>query len=103
MMLTFFHGWRRKAGWAVLMLASLALSLEHIRCEREARRRIQCINNLSWPPKPQRSYDDILHEQRRIAYAEFSYLPSVTIALPLTLLSAYLILWKPRPKESRDA
>jgi hypothetical protein len=93
-MLEVFKGWRRKAGCIVLILASFALSLGYIQCEREAHRRIQCMNNLSWPPRPIRSHDDI----RREVYAKFSYLPSVAIALPLALLAAYLILSNPRPK-----
>lgn len=96
----FFRGWRRKAGIVSLVMACAASLLGPLQCEREARRRMNCMNNLSWPPKTQRSYGDILHEQRRMAYAEFSYLPSVAVTLTLTLLSACLILWpqqKPSP------
>jgi hypothetical protein len=36
-------------------------------------------------------------------HLSFSIVPHWTIILPLTLLSAYLILWKPRTKVERDA
>lgn len=101
-----FHGWRRKAEVFTLVVACVVMLecfLERVQCEREALRRIQCINNLRWPPRPPQSYDEILREQRLIAYAGFSYVPHVFVAMSLALFSAYLLLWKPRKQVNHDA
>jgi hypothetical protein len=69
----FFTGWRRQLGCVTLLSACWLMSL--------------CL-------------------RRRLEYPDSWYDPGgllFALAFPLTLLSAYLILWTPRTKAERDA
>ena len=103
---TFFHSWRRKAGLFALVVACTVMAnlfMERVQREREAVRRIQCKNNLRWPPLPPRPYEVVLREYRQAMFADFSYLPHLAIASPLTLLSAILLFWPQRKHSPKTA
>lgn len=72
-MLTYFHGWRRKLG-AVMLVIALALFAE---CARRTQMDWDCICPADW-----------------------EYVRMFSIA-PLTLLSAYLLISKPRLKRKQ--
>ena len=115
-MRTFFHGWRRKAGVATLAVACLSATLWIRSFVVEVRLAIKDVNFVarstlggfgwSW------DYQNEIAEDPAVEwmYCPIRDLPSIyrvpapipywPVVLPLTLLSAYLILWKPR---NRDA
>ena len=55
-----------------------------------------------WPVESRPSYESALAERQQEIRDSFSYLPFVAIAAPLALLSAYLILWKPRKRKAES-
>ena len=115
----FFHGWRRKVGCVALVMAVLAcgewgrrridpdaVMLAFGRCQHE----ITCYDDqffwsswyareehqqIGWTSSPRViiEYRDMDSEVKQAS------LPCWPFRLTLTLLAAYLILWKPRPKE----
>lgn len=103
---TFFHGWRRKAGVVILVMAgpfvagwvygrSLAPNTEGgigVNVEfKPVGIVIECteFGYASQSPESYTSHLRILAEL---------FVPYWAIAVPLTLLSAWLILWKPRKR-----
>ena len=86
----FFKDWRRKAGCCLLAVACILLAME------------ATFNPEPWAVHWEHS-DPVSHE--RIGIVSTSQLsvgvvtvPNWAVALPLTFLAAYLILWKPRKK-----
>ena len=127
----FFNGWRRKVG-CVLLVMALAVTGAWIRSVVVADTFLFAIGNqqymafscdgtvewFSWPVAPSVGPQFItrsvslfdakfgwetlgLHGAR--LHHHDSTIEYWMLSPPLTLLSAYLILWKPRPKERRDA
>lgn len=105
----FFHGWRRKTGMVTLVMAgpfvvgwvyghSLAPNSEGgigVNVEfKSPGIAIECTE-FGYAPQSLESYTSHLR-----VLAEL-FVPYWAIAVPLTLLSAYLILWKPRKPSSR--
>eukprot|EP00456_Euglypha_rotunda_P089583 TRINITY_DN9286_c0_g1_i4.p1 TRINITY_DN9286_c0_g1~~TRINITY_DN9286_c0_g1_i4.p1 ORF type:complete len:139 (-),score=3.17 TRINITY_DN9286_c0_g1_i4:19-435(-) len=122
---TFFHGWRRKAGAVTLVMACLLCGM-WIRsrvlidfCETPLGDRVHSFGSFhgylswrswnsnsnrgnSWQTLPAQAIspeillglnlDSLKHQTREWV------IPHSWIAAPLTLLSAYLILWKPRKR-----
>jgi hypothetical protein len=128
-MYTFFHGWRRKAG-VVSLLIAIAMIGGWIRSrfildcvqlrDRDSMHQLDsfcgCVrwlrfdlvpqarrNNLAspfWASRP----IDIRQGQVGFRWDQDNWaVPFWSITLPLTLLSAYLILWKPRKRVNSDA
>ncbi len=125
-----FHGWRRKAGVVLLVVACLLASAwmrsqfsREVFCwsiGHDAEVVISDDGILSWwrlslqhplrqswnPGFVNRGRDGTYYFRARDWYVElpesYSWLsvPYWSIAVPLTLLSAYLILWKPRKRVS---
>lgn len=123
----FFHGWRRKAGVVTLGLACAVMGM-WVRSLRsfdaayfmmEGRQHaVYSVNaSLNWSAwKHERDMElNKLASQAMPAYdwwivaampgGEYDYnehgrwsIPNLSIVLPLTLLSAYLLLWKPRTR-----
>jgi hypothetical protein len=114
---TFFHGWRRKTGCVVLVVA-IALTGCYVRSLRTVDAFAVVVANrqqlifsthgqivwLTWSPEmPQlptnwSSYDiDFEDDDTAPDDSDWSVSHWLVIA-PLTLLSAYLILWKPRKR-----
>ncbi len=111
-MSTFFHGWRRKAGCVALVMACMFAAL--------------WLKNLFGPALPYRLQIDCDQRGFRVAIQEVVFTASTTgtvvvlkrtdtwfnrlvvplpywsITIPLTPLSAYLILW-PRKRADRQA
>ena len=107
-MCDFFHGWRRKAGCVALLIATIVTFawkrswmvpevVHSYWCRdyvdfiafRSENGNIRCVRS-SWD-----SGEETRKEEWRIPYS--------AVAIPLTLLSAYLILWpgkrKPKPPQ----
>ena len=83
----FFKGWRRKAGCVTLVMACALLVID-----------------ATFGPEPWAVHwhqsDPVSHESGGIVTTSRSSVGTVAVpnwamAIPLTLLSAYLILWKP--------
>jgi hypothetical protein len=99
---TFFHGWRRKAGVVTLVMACVFL------CEWMSSRvhRRDFLLEMDGPRYLiLRSHDgavrmvrELWPGPRRIRAEEILVIPYVAIVLALTLLSAYLMLWKQRKR-----
>jgi hypothetical protein len=127
-MWSFFHGWRRKAGVATLVMACLSGGIwfrstfkgDYLRRERgaisdvfiSANGELKCLswkssgrlrgNDISLGISPgflSKGYNATADElgTSNVPFHEFR-LQYWSIAIPLTLLSAYLILWKPRKR-----
>lgn len=112
-MLQFFHGWRRKVGCVSLALALMFCSA-WVRSTHSA----ELIKINSWMFKSGRgafSYQIDHRTERAIywrttpigqsssVYDHFgSVIPYWCVTTPLTLLSAYLILWKTRKQKTAD-
>ena len=75
----FFKGWRRKAGCVLLVMACAVMS----------------VSILEWNIEAEIAA--ILEQEGR-----FSFVPYVVITIPLTLLSAYLILWPVKRKAAQS-
>lgn len=120
----FFHGWRRKLGCVALVMAGLLASgwVRSHSCFDRA--------HMDWPSRSERHY--VGSEKGRIWWMCIPYNPPVysvgwetemiyratqcdwrfdedswvipywPLAVPLTLLSAYLILWKPRKPPAKS-
>ncbi|MDB5343333.1 MAG: hypothetical protein JWP89_1710 [Schlesneria sp.] len=95
MMHTFFHGWRRKFGMATLAVACALL-----------------LTDAMFGPEPWAVHwhqsEPVSHEWSGMVTTSQSSVGTVAVpnwamAIPLTLLSAYLILWKPRKRVNSDA
>ncbi|MDB5346665.1 MAG: hypothetical protein JWP89_5042 [Schlesneria sp.] len=117
---TFFHGWRRKAGLVTLVMA-LALTGMWIRshdvwiaiwfpCGSWHYCLISADGNLSWCSLNKTDFEQLLDDCMGGRYGfhgcgictslyrfghEIPTIPHWFLVIPLTLLSAYLILWKP--------
>jgi hypothetical protein len=124
----FFNGWRRKAGCVTLMIALLFMG-GWIRSTTDRDTAVIRTGTNSFfgfesedgsmrlahfsSDHPVTFFGNFEFESdlRSDALSLMAVVPSElrfavpywSIAVPLTLLSAYLILWKPRPKERRDA
>ena len=102
----FFRGWRRKVGCFTLVmvcwLMAQTLLLREYNAELwEAFERSKESIDHEYKPDGTIVWDygnGAIHVLRR-----FSFVPYLAIVIPLTLLSAYLILSKPRTKVERDA
>jgi hypothetical protein len=114
---TFFYDWRRKAGVITLVIACVLMGLwmrsidvhdelwigrhwfESKRGELDWRL-FPLANPLEWrfhriEPGP----IGLVWKYSGPSYQEIVHISYCFIVLPLTLLSAYLILWKPRKRE----
>ena len=135
-MLSFFHGWRRKAGCVTLVMACMVFGgwmRSRIACDAaeftigHRRHRIMSTANcVSWyscdehgvsmsqrrwwssvvfkePRRNDQDYwkariaDQVWHTHKGFAAWTVKY---SSLAIPLTLLSAYLLLWKPRKRQN---
>lgn len=97
----FFHGWRRKAGVITLGLALAVMGL-WIRSRIVDDQFTVCgMQFKSYGGVFERS-DFLFLDVDRFGSSEarevFWSLQYAWVAIPLTLLSAYLILWKPRKR-----
>ena len=122
----FFRGWRRKVGCATLVMACVAgaawsrsyLYSEYIGIGTTNRIDVFLSSQglVRWaaikPPPGDRWFwwgsNDTVGLFALMPYDPSMFEPSwpgpyCVIVIPLTLISAYLILWKPRPKVERDA
>jgi hypothetical protein len=127
----FFHGWRRKVGCValtftlllfVLWLRSLIKSESLTVAYGDRDHWITSSEGLvGWHSYPTDGFAAMMlslpqqwrhtHDPNIEVVARWGHdfdvkwwrISHVAMMLPLTLLSAYLILWKPRPKERRDA
>ena len=106
----FFHGWRRKAGCGALVLAlvftagwirSLVIKNEEWSFTVAGHQHLVFFNGgvLDWRScaidhAPTKGWVMLGIDR----YATRLLFPYIIIPVPLTLLSTYLILWKPRPK-----
>ena len=101
----FFRGWRRKVGCVTLVVAC-GLMVESLLTGE--------YNAELWDAF-ERSKQSISHEFKpdgsvvldygpRAVYVlrRFSLVPYLAVVLPLTFLSAYLLLWKPRKRTGPD-
>ena len=126
----FLHGWRRKAGVVSLVVACVSMGIwfrstfkgDYLRQERGSISHVFIsadgeLKSLSWKSSGQlkgndislglspgflsKSYTTTVNEltTSNVSFREF-HLPYWSITIPLTLLSAYLILWKPRKCQS---
>jgi hypothetical protein len=112
---TFFNGWRRKAGCMLLMLAgciAIFWSRSYVVGDALSFWKLNVVSQegqVSWAwfadvlkPSVHWGTVDLLSDLPswdKMAYVHYD--DSVhygIVAVPLTLLSACLILWKPRPK-----
>jgi len=126
-MYAFFHGWRRKAGCVTLAMAMLLFCLwvrSHIICDRlgllahhrqhdlvsfNSRVYYWSFNHPGdgdfWVFQSSMSEhrEEVLEANRvfwedcDVTFKQF-VLPYQTVLLPISLLSAYLILWNPRKR-----
>ena len=129
-MRSFFHGWRRKAGVVTLAVACAlctmwmrSLSIQDVcvfqfgstasdvlsqrgmiywhvtRFEGELKYSFDRFYTAAFAAD-----DELAGPERRIwdDNEEWYSLPYPLLVLPLTLLSAYLILWKPRKRKTAD-
>ena len=119
----FFHGWRRKAGCVLLVMAcglatswvrswtiedSIDFMLGH-RQQRITSDKERLLwgawdftesGTYGWSSKPHPELSGggfVIFNSQRPSFWTISHW---TVVLPLTLLSAYLILWKPRKQKS---
>jgi len=133
-MFDFFHGWRRKAGCALLVLVSASVfwwarsrSFTDVLCIPEKNRRLNSLfldvvtffdsdyvnvvasneSSLVWLRRKYRDGDDCVYRSyptggdvldRIIPQMDANKIPVVQVpysifVIPLTLLSAYLLLW----------
>lgn len=96
---TFFHGWRRKSGVAALVMALVAASIWVRSTVTGDEFTVYDMQFKSFAGTFERSdflwYDDssLGRAETRHVYWRIQY---AWIATPLTLLSVYLLLWKPR-------
>lgn len=94
----FFNDWRRKAGCVALVMACVVAGMW-------LRSQFYYDGVISWDNEVEDtvySTNGSLHwssvTREDLTIRTFRSLPYWSIVLPLTLLSAYLLLWKPRPK-----
>lgn len=115
----FFHGWRRKVGVVTLLMALAATTLwvrsvylhdwvllldDEVSVESVGGRIIVMHGRphnvvgelLNWGSKTNEI--DAAHTSYFMASRHRFVVPHWPIAIPLTLISAYLILWKPRKR-----
>lgn len=108
-----FRGWRRKAGIVTLVMA-MAIMVD---CLAERARFDEWMAHLQQIPQDQlversENVQGIYVEYKKMIMTpdgtdrfqsaiiqRFTYFWHLSIAIPLTLLSAYLILWKPRTRD----
>ena len=97
----FFRGWRRKVGVMTLvmacamMIASLRFIAEQESMFAEVRAKYPNHRvDLDWNTIPNGGFGV------DVVFASPSYVPDLLIAVPLTLLSAWLLLSKPRKSKS---
>ena len=111
----FFHGWRRKAGCVTLALACVATGLwirSYIVFDQLVLAGNLLISNsgcLVWNwsgwGTPELNLVDWYCEHASPFSEEWYFgtdgvrMPYWAVNIPLTLLSAYLLLWKPRPEQ----
>ena len=121
---TFFHGWRRKAGCVTLVMAiavggmwarSLVVMDRVWFCRNAQLHHVISFDGvLSWWKRPQTPPSPAIpslgwssttfDELTTVAlYQSTWHIQFKTLAIPLTLLSAYLILWKPRKRPPKIA
>ena len=112
----FFRGWRRKAGCVTLVMA-VALACLWVRgvvapksVKFQVGHRIHCLTTINgrliWESADKVHGMSLLEEESNLTVLpneRRGIIQLRTTILPMTLLSAYLILWKPRPKDRRDA
>ena len=92
----FFHGWRRKVGCVTLVMAC-ALALHW-------------AGSYSTVNLPEDYYPDLESHHGNIEYTIFVgtrrevvwTIPYASVTIPLTLISAYLILWKPHKRKAES-
>jgi hypothetical protein len=93
---TFFHGWRRKAGCIALLMTCVTAAgwarsyLTHDSMKFRSNRQLYEIASV----------DGEIHLRQDIDWqSRLLIVPYSLQTIPMTLLSAYLILWKPRKRE----
>ena len=95
----FFHGWRRKVG-CVLLLASLALVAAWMRSQFKSDEYVFISYGRRFLVESGSGCFSIIDLGPVGFYGMYIggiwQIGIMTVAAPLTLLSAYLILWKPR-------
>ena len=108
----FFHGWRRKAGLATLVMAYglmglwirsglLPEELEiHNPFGRSDAKFVSLDNNLEYWRLPWR---EGIASTRPTEWKRVCCIPYWSVVIPLTLLSVVLVLWKPRKHEVPNA
>lgn len=110
----FFHGWRRKAGCVTLVMAlvftagwirGLVIKNETLRFTFAGHQHLVFLRGgvLDWRScaidyDPTKGW--VMLDIDR--YAERLLFPYDITSIPLTLLSAYLIFWKPRSKPTQS-
>ena len=112
----FFHGWRRKLGCVTLVMA---ITIQAIQCARNSgalREDMVLLSSLRGTPYRiiiKKRYLQLVNVVDRfsehawmirngnVSIADEDYCYNISypsLVLPITLVSAYLILWKPRKK-----
>ena len=125
----FFHGWRRKAGCVALVLACAVMGLwfrsfaifdvislangqqQHQIASASGRLFWGAWRERSRHSRPRNEWERIGTSRRTRdevdiqleSFHNFRWIiPYWSVVLPLTLLSAYLILWEPRKRTEQD-
>jgi hypothetical protein len=106
----FFHGWRRKTG-IITLVVGLGLMGMWIRSYRLMDIVVKsnhllgsCEGFLLWCRRPQsKLYFFTCEAFGQKIDPDVWKIPYGAIVIPLTILSAYLILWKPRKRAKQNA
>jgi hypothetical protein len=97
----FFRGWRRKAGCAALGIACVFMGA--VLKQRVERRSTLAHYQEDYPVhRVDKDGNTVFKysEHGEFVYQRLSWMPDLCVAIPLTLLSAYLILWPRRSVNS---